>query len=222
LVAFPLATRRHSGGRDVDGDLSTSTLSEWSRVGIGQVGLEERRYLRSLAPDERVDRVDRLCGAGPDTEVVTAEVVGLDEVTHGLELRCELEDFGINLFEETSSYRVGFDGPWFPELPDLPAGPRHHPVVFDFARVDTVSLEMVAPEGFVPSDPPPPVTIESSLGKYMLRVSRDADRFSIERALALFNIQVDVDRYEDLRTFIAEVERLDRTQLSFTRSDTSR
>ena len=81
---------------------------------------------------------------------------------------------------------------------------------------------MAAPEGFVPADPPPPQTIENSLGKYMLRVSRDADRFNVERALALFNIEVRVERYEDLRAFIAEVERLDRTQLSFIRSGTAR
>jgi hypothetical protein len=199
-----------------------STIAEWTRVGTGQVGLEERRYLRSLAPDERAERIDRLCGAGPDTEVVTAEVVGLDEVTHGLELRCESEDFDVSLFDETTSYRVGFDGPWLSQLPDLPEGARHHPVVFDFARADTVSVDIIAPEGFVPADPPSPQTIENSLGKYMLRVSRDADRFSIERALALFNIEVRVDRYDDLRAFIVEVERLDRTQLSFVRSETAR
>ena len=200
-------------------DDNDTMVTRWTETGKGQVGLGERRYLRRLSPDDRAERVDLLCGASPDVEIVKADVVGIDDLSHGLELHCELERYGTTLEEDIGVYYLEWGGPWLRELPDLPEGPRTHPVVFEFPRVDVVNLEIVAPEGYVPEDAPEPEKLQTPVGNYVLRVSRLEDRFKVERAVALFNLAIPVDRYDELRSFIEDVRRLDRSPLTFKRAE---
>jgi hypothetical protein len=200
-------------------DDNETMVTRWTETGKGQVGLRERRYLRRLSPGDRAERVDLLCGASPDVEIVKADVVGIDDLSHGLELHCEFERYGTPLEEDIGVYYMEWGGPWLRELPDLPEGPRTHPVVFEFPRVDIVNLEIVAPEGYVPEDAPEPEKLQTPVGNYILRVSRLEDRFKVERAVALFNVSVSVDRYDELRSFIEDVRRLDRSPLTFMRAE---
>lgn len=200
-------------------DENDTIVTSWTETGKGQVGLDERRYLRRLSPNDRAERVEYLCGASPDVEIVRAEIVGIDDLSHDLELHCETESYGTSLGRDIDIYHFGWSGPWLRGLPDLPEGPRTHPIVFEFPRVDVETVEIVAPEGYVPEDAPEPETLQTPVGNYVLKVWRLEDRFKVERALALFSVSIPADRYDELRSFIDDVQRLDRTRLTFKRTE---
>jgi len=191
--------------------------SKWTSSGTGQVGDDERRYLRSLSPAERSRWIDSLCGEGSSIDVIEAEVVGLDELGRDFELNCEVENYGIQVGEHIGVYELGWNGPWMPALPELRDEQRRHAVVFDYPRVDALELTTAGPRGFVLEDPPPPTKIENRFGSYELRIERVDAGAKVSRALAIFPLVVKTDEYDELRGFLDEVARLDRTTLRFRR-----
>jgi hypothetical protein len=197
-------------------------LAKWIQLGSGQVGLDERRHLRSLAPDERNERMDRLCGASSDTDVLSAEVVGLDELGRDLELRCETESWDTRIDEEVGRYQMTWTGPWIHELPDFKDERRTHPVIFRFPRADIVTLKVESPDGFVPGDPPAPVSVETQHGRYSIEVTRNEDGFTVERVMVLFPIALPVDQYPPLRELLEAAQRGDRSRLVFLREELAR
>lgn len=197
-------------------------LARWTQHGKGQVGLEERRRLRGLSPERRAERIDRLCGAAPERDILRAEVAGLDELARDLELSCETESWDTGLDEEVGRYNLGWGGPWLRGLPDLPEGPRTHMVVFDFPRTDVLTVEVTAPQGFVPDEPPPPVVLERRAGQYGLQVTRTDEGFTLQRVLVVFPLALPPQDYPVLRAFFDEVRVADRAQLTFTRAEPGR
>jgi len=198
-------------------DDNEAIVSSWIEKDRGQVGLDERRYLRQLSPRERAERIDQLCGVGPETDITNAGVVGLEDLGRGFELHCENEFYDPSIHDRIGHYMMGWSGPWLDALPDLPAGDRTHPIVFPFPRVETLDLTIDAPKGFVPEDPPPSAEFESSFGKYSLRIARTESSYKVERLLALYETVIPPEEYEELRDFIEQVRGLDRTPLEFTR-----
>lgn len=194
-------------------------VRSWVQTGTGQVGLDERRYLRSLSPDQRTERIDELCGLGPETDVVTAEVVALEDVNRNLELHCATESLEHGVTEDITHYQLEWGGPWIPHLPVLPDEPRAYPVVFDFPRIDVVRVKVKAPEGYVPGDPPPRAVVDGPVGRYILDIERSDDGFRIERAISVMTLSLAKEHYGKLREFVEEARRLDRTPLNFTRAD---
>jgi len=197
-------------------------LARWTQHGKGQVGLEERRRLRGLSPERRAERIDRLCGAAPERDILRAEVAGLDELARDLELSCETESWDTGLDEEVGRYNLGWGGPWLRGLPDLPEGPRTHMVVFDFPRTDVLTVEVTAPQGFVPDEAPPPLVLERRAGQYGLQVTRTDEGFTLQRVLVVFPLALSPQDYPVLRAFFDEVRVADRAQLTFTRAEPGR
>jgi len=199
------------------GDEDLSIRASWTETGSGQVGLDLKRYLRPLAPEERTDRLHELCGSSPDNEVHIAELTGLGRLASPFELRCESEVFDTGLDESIDRYMLEWNGPWIEAFPDLPDELRRHPLVFDFPRVEIVRVSVAAPTRFVPGTPPPPVALTRPYGKYSRKVSVTETGFDVERKLALVEVALPVDQYPAFREFVLEVEREDRAPLVFVR-----
>lgn len=191
----------------------------WSRSGSGQKGLVERRALRQLAPAERRKRMEGLCGASGDFEVLRAEAPQIDDPTAGLRLECEGESALRNGRGEESSISLHFGGVWIEEVPALTSPSRAHPVVLPFAGVDRAGLEIASPAGFRPDAPPEAVRIESSFGVYTLAIATTDSGFHIDRSLTLSQTEIAPESYDALRRFLEEVRLADRTPIAFTRSE---
>ena len=195
-------------------------LADWSRRGTGQIGLTERRYLRRLSPEDRAERIDRLCGASSDTDITDAQVMALDDLNQAYELKCSSERWDVEVDEDIGSYLMGMDGPWMMALPDLPPGNRVHDVFLDYPNFEVVKIEVEAPNGFLSGTPPPVVRLNSAYGNYQLIVTLTETGFEIERALGLLRTQIPAGEYEQFRGFIEQVRTHDRTQLKFVRETT--
>jgi hypothetical protein len=89
--------------------------------------------------------------------------------------------------------------------------------VFDYPWIDLTSIEMSAPPGYGPADPPQPTRIESPFGSYVLKISALSNGYRVERAFALVATTLKVEAYEELRGYLEAVRRADRTPLHFRR-----
>ncbi|HKQ62957.1 MAG TPA: DUF3857 domain-containing protein [Candidatus Polarisedimenticolaceae bacterium] len=193
--------------------------AQWAHQGIGQVGYVERRTLRGLTPDERQRLLDSRCGAGPDVDVLGVEATGIDDLVTTWRLSCETERSTQGIEAAIGRYTMDWGGPWLEYVPQFPPGPRHHPVVFDYPYVQILQLDVAAPQGFVPSAPPPPVKFSGPYGRYELSFTRTDDGFTVHRSFALLPLAVPAAEYDALRGFLDEVRKADDTAVVFQRPE---
>ncbi len=196
-------------------DGNFSLVGKWTESGTGQVALAERRRLRKLSPEDRTKRIDRLCGAGPERDVLSAEVRNLDDPKAPLEVACEVEATDVPVDDTADVYLLHWSGPWIEEVPTLPEGERHNAVVFDYPRVERMHLAVAAPEGFVPGEAPDAVRLDTPFGRYELRITRTDSGFEVDRTLDLRLPVVRPDDYRLLRSFLDRVAEWDRSTLPF-------
>jgi hypothetical protein len=191
--------------------------SSWTASGSGQVGLDLKRFLRALAPDERTDRLHDLCGSSAENEVQAAELVGATDPASPFALHCQSERLDAGLDESIDRYLFEWGGPWIESFPNLPDAPRHHAVVFDFPHVEIARVAVTAPSEFAPGTPLPPIEMVRPFGKYARHVRATETGFEVERMFALSEIAMPAEQYTALRDFLLQVEREDRAPLVFVR-----
>jgi len=189
--------------------------ASWSRTGTGQQGYEERLLLRRLLAGERRLILNGYCGAGEGVHVSLAEAPDIGDVNKGFRLVCEATQDGE---ERSPSAEAGFriDGPWLVQVPRFEAETRVHPIVFPFPRIDNATIEIDAPEGLVPSDPPSPAKLlESAFGHYALFVRPTETGYQVERSFSLAVARATVEEYPALREFLNKVREADGVILKF-------
>ena len=175
-----------------------------------------RRWLRDLDPDDRKKELDELCGGKAGAyEVVRADLPGLTETSGPYQIGCDLSLEETGLDEGTSRYSLDLQGPWWPVAPDFPSPSRTNNVVFQYPRVDTVTIDVKAPPGFQSVSAPPPVRIDSPFGRYILQIRNTETGVHVDRMLALVNVVVEVPDYAALRTFLQDAAKHDRTSVVF-------
>jgi hypothetical protein len=201
------------------GEGGASMLSHWSFVGQGQQGRGSRSALRAVTGEDRVRRLDGLCGT-ESWEARRAEAPDLDERTAPFKLTCELENDLTNFDASLGSYSVSLAGPWWPEVPSFPEPARRQPVIFSFPRTDLVHVDIAAPPGFAAGDPPAPVALDTPIGSYAMSVTVREHAFHVERKLVIKGLKVDPAGYDGVRTFFADVSRADRALVTFRRAAT--
>lgn len=216
-AASPLVNRADTTVKLSFSDENESMLATWDRTSQGAGGLEHRRWLRGLDTRERRETLDRLCGESGSIEVSSAELPGLDDLTAPFKIRCELERSDMNISALTGRYSLSLMGPWWPETPEFTADARVHPVIFDYPKVDVTAIDVSPPHGFKPGAAPVPLKIESPYGRYELVVSQTPTGFHMDRALALTVLIVKQKDYEPMRKFFDDVQRADRTTVTFQR-----
>lgn len=114
------------------------------------------------------------------------------------------------------------NGPWIEPYPDFGAATRVHPVVLPFRRVDLRDLEVVSPPGYAPGSTPPPVSVETPFGSYLLAIERMPHGFHVKRSLVLTRAIIPVEEYQALRAFLGQAGRADDRMLHFVRSPEAR
>lgn len=199
-----------------------TTGIQWSRSATGQNGLIPRLAVRRMAPDEQKKWLDEACGAAADFEVARAEAPDLADLRKGLRLECQGTRIEAPFGAESGSRDFQFVGPWIPEVPELTAPTRVHPVIFPFPRIDRNVIDIEAPSGYEPSPPAPFAPVDSPYGRYALTVATTPGAFHVERMFALTALGVPAGEYDALRKFLAEVHRADRTRLEFRRMEEDR
>jgi hypothetical protein len=191
--------------------------AKWSRMGLGASGMNYRRWLRRLDPAERKEQLDKLCGGSGAGEVQAADLPGLDQPSAPFQIACDITAGEANT-EEVDDYRFSVLGAWWPETPELTAATRVQPVVFDYPRLDIVSLDVTSPPGFSSKTPPPPVKVDSPFGKYQWVATKTDKGYHVDRAFALLPLFVKPADYEALKAFLKQVSTADRTALAFEKS----
>ncbi len=194
--------------------------AKWDRTAVGATGAHYRRWLRNLDTQERKETLDQLCGATGTTEVAAAELPGLEEWSAPFNMACESDRTDANVSSDLARYSLSVMGAWWPDTPEFTAAKRAHMVVFDYPRVDIVGIDIAAPRGFKPKDPPAPVTLESPYGRYQFVVAKTPTGFHVDRAFVLTVLTAKPDEYEALRKFFADIRKADQTDVMFAR-DTS-
>ncbi|HJQ97182.1 MAG TPA: hypothetical protein VJ826_02655, partial [Candidatus Polarisedimenticolaceae bacterium] len=190
--------------------------AKWSRTGLGASGMYDRRWLRRLDPAERKEQLDKMCaGSG---EVLAAELPGLDQTGTPFQIACDITAGEANVTEEIDDYRFSVLGAWWPETPELTSATRVQPIVFEYPRLDIVSLDVAPPPGFATKDPPAAVKLESPFGKYQWVATKTDKGYHVDRALALLPLFVKQGDYEALKSFLKQVSTADRTALGFQRT----
>jgi hypothetical protein len=195
----------------------TAEHVQWTWRGGGQTGLALRTRWRDAHPQERERELERRCGGSRDAEVLQSQVTGLERDAAELRLFCEFQREGVYL-DDVSHYTVPWAGPWLGHLPELPPGPRVHPIVLDFPRIDIAHVRLHAPVGFTPGAAPSGARVTSPYGTYETKIAVDGDAFVIDRALALLVPDVPATEYDTLREFIGRVEEADRSVVTFERT----
>jgi hypothetical protein len=208
---------RISVEQEFSGDHSR-LIARWHRISEGQSGLDEARQLGDTSEKNRKERVARMCGLGPDVEVIRSESkLGYPPLVARLD--CESHGQIGTTDPDSTHYELIWAGPWVGPVPDLPPGRRVNPVVFAFPRVDFLELTVKAPSGFRPEAAREGASFAGPYGKYRLVISVTQDGYKLERALALFPVAVPPAEYDSLRSFLADVRRADRTTLAFGRAE---
>ena len=192
----------------------------WSRTALGASGYEPRRDLRRLDPAERKSRLETLCGGGAG-EVSSASLPGLDEPRSPFRVECEVGGIEANVAEHLDVYPFSLKGAWWPETPELTAATRTFPVIFDYPRLDVVTLDVAAPAGFTAGDPPAPIDVQTPFGRYQWTATKIEGGFHVERSFALLPLSVKPPEYEALKAFLKQVAAGDRTTLPFRRASAS-
>lgn len=207
---------------ETTGDISFAedlTKVRWARKGRGQQDYFTRRELRRLPPEDRKKRMDDLCGASGDLEILKAEATEvLTDPTADFSLDCEGEFATAAPDASSSSYSFKVDGAWFRGAPELAASTRFHPMVFSYPRIDRATIEVHSPPGFAAKGAPPPVELESRFGRYRLEVKPAPDGYHLEREFWFAPLLVKPDEYEPLRSFLQGVHKADAARLEFRRS----
>jgi len=180
--------------------------------------MDSRRWLRRLDPAERKEKLDRLCGGRGSGEVAAAELPNLDQPAAPFQIACDITAGEANVGEDISEYHLTAMGPWWPETPELTAATRIHPVVFEYPRLDIVSVDIVPPAGFSAKAPPQPVKVESPFGKYQWAATKTEKGFHVDRAFALLPLFVKPTDYDALKAFLRQVHTADQTALVFERT----
>ncbi len=198
-----------------------AALVKWSETGTGQRGAGSRAMLRGSTPEERRERLEELCGAGGDFEIETAEAPGLEQAGASFSIACEgrIANLALDAGRQEFSFVAG--GAWIPPLPDFPAPSRVHPIVFDHPWMDISTIEVSAPPGFAPAEPPPPVTVVVPFGSYTLTARPIKDGFLIKREFVMEALTLKPEAYDQLRRFLEEARRADRAPVVFRRGDQS-
>lgn len=211
-----------SNRTDVHGALSfsddnESILAKWSRKSVGARGLGERRVLRDKDGRERKELLDRLCGASGKTEVTTANVPSLDDLRAPFQLDCDVEMSSTPIDDRIARYALSFDGPWWSSIPEFTSETRTHPIIFDYPELVIISLDVTAPKGFKPKDPPPAVNLDSPYGRYQLVVTKTATGFHVDRAFALTVLIAKPPEYAAVKKYFTDVHQAEQVALDFER-----
>jgi hypothetical protein len=203
-------------------DENETMLAKWARTANGATGLEERRWLRDLDVRKRKETLDELCGASGRTEVSAAELPRLDEAAAPFQIGCDLELSDMNVGEDIGRYSLFLTGPWWPETPEFSSPTRVHPVIFDYPKLDILTMEIAAPHGFKPADAPAPVRLDSPYGRYQLSVTKTPSGFHVERGFALTVFIAKTPEYDAVRKYFADVSKADKTTVMFERDGTAK
>lgn len=198
-------------------DDNETMTAKWARTANGAGGMDYRRWLRDLDPRERKEKLDRICGASGSTEVSAAELPELEEVSAPFQIACDTEKSDMRITEDTGSYSLHVSGPWWPDTPEFTAATRVHPVLFKYPRADIVGIDVEAPHGFTPKDPPAAIELTSPYGRYQLSVTKTPTGFHVDRAFALTVLVAKTEEYAAVRKFFEDVGKADETTVSFVR-----
>ncbi len=228
LGAVPVQVLPANADRNVSSTKATLTFSEedqsmhaaWKRTATGQAGMDERRYLRSLAPDEREKRSAEICGESGQIEVETHETPRLDEPAAPLQLECDAVASDVGPTEEIDSYHFDWTGAWIEPLPTISEEHRVHPVIFPYPRTDSAEVTINAPPGFVPETGLKPSVITSQFGRYERNVSIAGNTVVINRTLVLTPLIVNTAAYPELLEFLRQARKHDAERVVFSRSAT--
>ena len=194
-----------------------SVRMSWSSDGAGQEGLWERLKLRTMSPEERRKTLAEMCGASEDFEVSRKVAPSLQDLSEAFHLECEGRRSRPSLNADTTRYEFRLRGPYLREAPRFSAEARSLPVVFPYRRIESLSLEVRSPEGFVPAGATPPEPFESPFGRYALFVRTTPEGYHVERVYALTGLQVPPEEYGRMKTFFDRVAAGDDILLPFER-----
>lgn len=201
-------------------NLEDGTASiRWSLADSGQSGRSDRMILRGQSPEERVKRLEDLCGSGGSFEVSRAEAPGLEDLNQGLHLECEGTMTDTNFTTDLGRYSFRFDGAWEQYVPELTSPTRVQPVIFSFPHVDRNVIDIDAPSGFVVADPPPSTQLDSSYGHYALSISATPSGYHVERTFSIDTVGVAAAEYEPLRKYLSDVRQTDRMPVEFRKAE---
>ena len=165
------------------GEDDETMLVKWSRTSLGDAGIGSRRYLLQLDPIERKKDVEGRCRGKSAAEVVSAELPELEDAAKPLRITCDLDTGTSDVTPEIAHYALPLTGPWWPETPVFPSENRVNPVVFDYPKTDTVSIDVTSPAGFAPKGDLPPVHADNQMGHYVLTVTATATGYHVVRTL---------------------------------------
>ncbi len=191
--------------------------ARWTRTGTAQYGYSARVQMRGQSPQERQEHMALLCGGGGPAEILRAKAPAVEEIRSPFRIECDITLTPPTLSGEPGVHIFSLEGPWFPPIQDLPSSTRVHRIVFDYARAHHTSMVVSAPFGFGPSEPPPPVKVESPFGTYALDVSATDGGYRVERRFVLSEVEISALDYPALRDFFSRALRADRTVLTFAR-----
>ena len=192
--------------------------AKWARTSNGATGMDRRRWLRRLDPQERTKRLDEICrGTGGSYETEAAELPQLDDEEAPLQIACDLTSTESGVEDGIDRYAFAVMGPWWPSLPEFPSAKRTHAVILDYPKIEVLGIDIASPAGFAPKDAPPAVTIESPFGRYQLVALKTDKGFHIDRAFALLPLMVKVEQYAELKKFVDAAGNADRMTVQFER-----
>jgi hypothetical protein len=221
--ALPKVNREDTKVTVLFGEEGEGHTAKWYRNAGGAEGMDYRRWLRDLDPDEREKAVESLCRGGrTDVEIVSSETPGLSDNTGRFELACDIDLGETGITQDISRYSFSFVGPWWPQTPEFPSATRSGTVVFHYPFAQIVSVDVAAPAGFKTGAVPAPVELQSPFGHYQLVVAKTDTGFHVDRGLVLSSIVVNVPDYPAMRTFFQDVAKHDQASLSFERDRSAR
>jgi hypothetical protein len=221
--ALPKVNRVDTKVTVVFGEEGETQTAKWYRNAGGAAGLDYRRWLRDLDPDERGEKVESLCRGGrTDVEIVSSEVPGLSESAGPFELACDVDLGESGITEEISRYTYSFIGPWWPPTPEFPSATRAGTVVFEYPFAHIVAVDVAAPVGFKSGTVPPPFELNGPFGHYQLVVEKTKTGFHVDRGLMLYALVVNLADYPALRSFFQDVAKHDKALLTFERDRSAR
>jgi len=177
----------------------------------------DRLGLRLSSPEERATLLDEACGASGDFEIARAELADLEKQRAEYRLECEGDLVNVSLDETSAGFIYGINGPWIPDLPEFHATTRVHHVVMPHPFIDTSTIEIESPDGFVPEEAPQPVKYQSPYGSYGLQITKSKTGYTVERAVAVTALFVAPENYATMRGFFEKVRTADRIELRFRR-----
>lgn len=192
-------------------------VARWTVKGSGHRGNRTRRGLIRRSSREREERLQELCGASGELEILSAESPGLEIPGGEYALECEGEMTGLDGEVGLPILSMGLEGPWIPDLPEFPSEEREHPVVFNYPWIDISVIDVKAPEGYAMEKLPEPVTVQGPFGSYAMGITRTPGGARIERAFAVVRLTVKPEDYGELRGFIQRAASADRARLAFKR-----